>query len=215
MAALQLHICAETYAFDAATLTAATHSYTWSDAGLDWSSVSRRDVYLTVPTPPAQVCPVPAQWKELWRGTVTVGDAAPKHGYVAASSVGDLSNPKHFDLAGTRYTVDEITGSTSGKLSIGFDKALSEAAKARLELFECRYPFPLTVTDVDATTHTYSWSSGGADWSSAYTREMALAVALPVIGLPDMRNGVQGSAEPGMTVGDSFEGLVTDLNGND
>ena len=47
-AALRLHVCDTTYDFSAATLSSTTHTYSWAD-DLDWSGVSSRTVYLSLP----------------------------------------------------------------------------------------------------------------------------------------------------------------------
>ena len=53
---LVLHVCGEAYAFGDASYDSATSRYTWSGAGLDWSSVASRTLRLRRPsdiTPPA------------------------------------------------------------------------------------------------------------------------------------------------------------------
>ena len=47
-AALRLHVCNTTYNFSAAILNSAPHDYTWT-ANLDWSSLSNRALYLSLP----------------------------------------------------------------------------------------------------------------------------------------------------------------------
>ena len=47
-AALRLHVCNTAYDFSAATLGSSTHTYTWT-GDLDWSSLSSRTVYLSLP----------------------------------------------------------------------------------------------------------------------------------------------------------------------
>ena len=47
-AALKLHVCDAAFDFSAATLDTSTHTYTFT-AGLDWSGVSTRTVYLSLP----------------------------------------------------------------------------------------------------------------------------------------------------------------------
>ena len=52
---LVLHVCGEAYAFGDASYDSATRRYTWSGAGLDWSSVASRTLRLRRPsdiTPP-------------------------------------------------------------------------------------------------------------------------------------------------------------------
>ena len=61
---LVLHVCGEAYAFADASYDSATRRYTWSGAGLDWSSVASRTLRLRRPsdiTPP-----------EFLQGTATV-----------------------------------------------------------------------------------------------------------------------------------------------
>ena len=47
-AALKLHVCDAAFDFSAATLDTATHTYTFT-AGLDWSGLSTRTLYLSLP----------------------------------------------------------------------------------------------------------------------------------------------------------------------
>ena len=47
-AALKLHVCDAAFDFSAATLDTATHTYTFT-AGLDWSGLSSRTLYLSLP----------------------------------------------------------------------------------------------------------------------------------------------------------------------
>ena len=57
---LVLHVCGEAYAFADASYDSATRRYTWSGAGLDWSSVASRTLRLRRPsdiTPPALTPP--------------------------------------------------------------------------------------------------------------------------------------------------------------
>ena len=50
VASLRLHVCGEKYSFSNADYSPLNDSeYTWSAAGLDWSSVSTRTLYLTLP----------------------------------------------------------------------------------------------------------------------------------------------------------------------
>ena len=61
--ALTLHVCARPFALNGATyevLGAKMHDYTWSDTGLDWSAVTARTLYVSLPgtqTAPATVAP--------------------------------------------------------------------------------------------------------------------------------------------------------------
>ena len=47
---LVLHVCGEAYAFGDASYDAGTGRYTWSGAGLDWSSVTSRTLRLSGPS---------------------------------------------------------------------------------------------------------------------------------------------------------------------
>ena len=84
VAALKLHVCDASFALSDATYTSTAgplvdsdHIYTWDDTGLDWSSVTTRALYLsvptasTVPTPtpggPAEVA-VPSDWSLIPAG---------------------------------------------------------------------------------------------------------------------------------------------------
>ena len=49
---LVLHVCADaSFAFADASFASTTHTHTWADSGLDWSAVTTRVLYLSVPTP--------------------------------------------------------------------------------------------------------------------------------------------------------------------
>ena len=63
---LVLHVCARAFALSAASYEKYSddmHDYTWSDTGLDWSAVTARTLYVSLPgtqTAPATVAPVVA-----------------------------------------------------------------------------------------------------------------------------------------------------------
>ena len=55
LAQLTLHVCGDSFALADATVSSTEHSYSWNSAGLDWSSVTSRTLYLSVPTKTAPV----------------------------------------------------------------------------------------------------------------------------------------------------------------
>ena len=57
-AVLHLHVCGETYALGDPGVRRSASTFRWGSAGLDWSSVSTRVLYLTVDTLPATGAPV-------------------------------------------------------------------------------------------------------------------------------------------------------------
>ena len=48
-AALALHVCADSFSFNAAQHESSTHDYTWSNPGFTWASRDVRTLYLTLP----------------------------------------------------------------------------------------------------------------------------------------------------------------------
>ena len=50
LAELTLHVCGDSFALADATVESTVHTYSWDSAGLDWSSVTSRTLYLSVPT---------------------------------------------------------------------------------------------------------------------------------------------------------------------
>ena len=55
LAQLTLHVCGDAFALADATVESTVHTYSWPGAGLDWSSVTSRTLYLSVPTKTAPV----------------------------------------------------------------------------------------------------------------------------------------------------------------
>ena len=55
LAQLTLHVCGDSFALADATVNSTSHTYSWNSAGLDWSSVTSRTLYLSVPTKTAPV----------------------------------------------------------------------------------------------------------------------------------------------------------------
>ena len=77
---LVLHVCDKPFRFD--EFHQSSKSYTWSNTGLDWSSVSERTLYLSVPAGALPPKGIPAIWgdaevgRELfaWTGDIADGD---------------------------------------------------------------------------------------------------------------------------------------------
>ena len=110
-AALRLHVCNADYNFNAAVLTNITHSYTFS-ADLDWSGISSRTLYLSLPANNA------ATGTPTISGTATVGQMLTAVTTALADSDG---LPTTFTYQWVRVdglTETDITGATSSTYTL-------------------------------------------------------------------------------------------------
>ena len=160
--------------------------------------------------PPA-ACPafsVPAGRESIWTGTVTVG-ASPiqveghpvSYGFSGIS--GSLTDPKHFDLGTTRYTVDVATvnrAAPQGQLLFSLDRALTAGQVRSLRLHVCGETYAFADATHASSLDHYSWPTAGLDWSGLVgsTRVLHLTALpnRPATGLP----AVTGTARVGSTV---------------
>ena len=69
LAQLTLHVCGDSFALADATVNSTAHTYAWDSAGLDWSSVTSRTLYLSVPTNTAPVVDNPLENQVATPGT--------------------------------------------------------------------------------------------------------------------------------------------------
>ena len=88
---LVLHVCGEAYAFGDASYDSATRRYTWSGAGLDWSSVASRTLRLRRPS-------------DITAETLTYAFFNPLSGNIELSFANELLDPSSQPRA-TAFTV--------------------------------------------------------------------------------------------------------------
>ena len=116
--ALKLHVCDAAFDFSAATLDTATHTYTFT-AGLDWSGLSTRTLYLSLP----------ANNAATGKPTITGPGTDPnKVGSTLTAAKGDIADtdgvPATLDYQWVRVDgVDEtdIDGATSSTYTLALD----------------------------------------------------------------------------------------------
>ena len=117
-AALRLHVCNAPYDFSAAILTNSTHTYTFS-ADLDWSSLSSRTLYLSLPANHA------ATGTPTISGTATVGQMLTAVTTALADSDGlpttftyqwvRVDGSNETDIAGATSSTYTLAGADQGK----------------------------------------------------------------------------------------------------
>ena len=128
-------------------------------------SLASAAVAIRAAMPPA-TCPaftVPAGREQVWTGTVTVGAAFTQveghpvsYGFPGIS--GSLTDPKHFDLGPTRYTVDVATvnrAAPQGQLLFSLDRALTVGQVRSLRLHVCGETYAFA----DATHSSFGLST--------------------------------------------------------
>ena len=105
---LVLHVCGEAYSFSDASYDAGTHRYTWSGAGLDWSSLTSRTLRLSGPsdtTPPAlRSSPLPRILATVSDLAVVIFDEVIDHDSLPPTSAFSVS------ADGDRVSVTRIAG---------------------------------------------------------------------------------------------------------
>ena len=115
VATLKVHICDDGFDFSSATHDASGHTYTWPSASLDWSSVTTRTVYLSVPDNAApeftEGAPATREIQETL-GSATTATPADIGAAVAATDTGDTLT---YTLEGTDASSFDIV-SASGQL---------------------------------------------------------------------------------------------------
>ena len=135
-ATLSLHVCGETYALAGAFHYLVTETFGWSSAGLDWSALSSRTLYLTV-------AGSAATGKPAVTGTARVGSTVTASTALIRDADG-LTSPAYeyrwlrvdggseTEISGATGRTYELTGDDAGKrvkVRVSFtDDALNEEA---------------------------------------------------------------------------------------
>ena len=153
-AALRLHVCNEDYNFSAAVLTNITHSYTFS-ADLDWSGISSRTLYLSLPANNA------ATGTPTISGTATVGQMLT----AVTTALADTDGlPTTFTYQWVRVdglTETDITGATSSTYTLA---AADQGKKVKVKV-----SFTDDLNGMETRT------------SDAYPATSTVAAALPTV----------------------------------
>ena len=172
---LTLHVCdSEGFALADATRFGSYH-YRWNNSGLDWSDVSERTLYLSMP---AESCAAPAlaDRRQVWTGKVEVATHPEFLGYDGTRG-GSVDNPG-FSVGDHNNTVDGAflrRGTDAGKLILSFGRSLWSRLRPRLTLHACDDEFALINTRNFGPNH-YQWNDDkGLDWSDGGKRTLYLS----------------------------------------
>ena len=176
LAKLTLHVCdSEGFALADATRFGPYH-YRWNNSGLDWSDVTERTLYLSIPV---ASCAAPAlgDRRQVWTGKLKVAAHRDFFGYDGTQG-GSLENPG-FSVGDYNNTVDGAflqRGAATGKLILSFKNALWSRLRPRLTLHVCdSEPFALDNTSNFGPNH-YRWNDDmGLDWSELLERTLYLS----------------------------------------
>ena len=176
LAKLTLHVCdSEGFALADATRFGPYH-YRWNNSGLDWSDVTERTLYLSIPV---ASCAAPAlgDRRQAWTGKLKVAAHRDFFGYDGTQG-GSLENPG-FSVGDYNNTVDGAflqRGAATGKLILSFKNALWSRLRPRLTLHVCdSEPFALDNTSNFGPNH-YRWNDDmGLDWSELLERTLYLS----------------------------------------
>ena len=199
LAKLTLHVCgSEGFALADASRFGPYH-YRWNNSGLDWSDVSERTLYLSIP---AASCAAPAlgDRRQVWTGNVKVATHPEFYGYDGTRG-GSLENP-NFSVGDHNNTVDGAflqRGADAGKLILSFKNALWSRLRPRLTLHVCdSEPFALDNTTNFGPNH-YRWNDNtGLDWSEL--RERTLYLSQPANNAATGMPTITGTASVGETL---------------
>ncbi len=199
LAKLTLHVCgSEGFALADATRFGPYH-YRWNNSGLDWSDVTERTLYLSIPV---ASCAAPAlgDRRQVWTGKLKVATHPEFFGYDGTQG-GSLENP-NFSVGGHNNTVDGAfvqRGTHAGKLILSFGSSLWTRLRPRLTLHVCdSEPFALDNTSNFGPNH-YRWNDDmGLDWSELLERTLYLSQPAnnAATGLPT----ITGTASVGETL---------------
>ena len=178
-AALKLHVCDAAFDFSAATHDSSTYTYTFA-ADLDWSGLSTRTVYLSLPANNA------ATGAPEILGTATVGETLT----AAKGTIADADGvPTTFTYQWVRVdglTETDITGATSStytlasadsgkklKVKVGFTDNLSGEEERKSDASGTVTAVPTTgalVSNIGQSVHTSSATLGSSqDLHQAFT----------------------------------------------
>ena len=210
LAKLTLHVCdIEGFALADATRFGPYH-YRWNNSGLDWSDVTERTLYLSIPV---ASCAAPAlgDRRQVWTGKLKVAAHRDFFGYDGTQG-GSLENPG-FSVSDYNNTVDGAflqRGADTGKLILSFKNALWSRLRPRLTLHVCdSEPFALDNTSNFGPNH-YRWNDDmGLDWSELLERTLYLSQPAnnAATGLPT----ITGTA----TVGETLTAVTTGIADTD
>ena len=176
LAKLTLHVCgSEGFALADATRSGPYH-YRWNNSGLDWSDVSERTLYLSIPV---ASCAAPAlgDRRQVWTGKLKVATHRDFFGYDGTQG-GSVDNPS-FSVGDHNNTVDGAflqRGADTGKLILSFGRGLWSRLRPRLTFHVCdSEPFALENTSNFGPNH-YRWNDDmGLDWSELLERTLYLS----------------------------------------
>ena len=198
LAKLTLHVCgSEGFALADATRFGPYH-YRWNNSGLDWSDVTERTLYLSIPV---ASCAAPAlgDRRQVWTGKLKVATHPEFFGYDGTRG-GSVENPS-FSVGDHNNTVDGAfvqRGTEAGKLILSFGSSLSTRLRPRFTFHVCDDEFALSNTTNFGPNH-YRWNDDtGFDWSELLERTLYLSQPANNVatGLPT----IAGTANVGQTL---------------
>ena len=154
--------------------------------------------------------------RQVWVGTVAVGESGSHHGWRDADSVGNLANTT-FRIGSTDYEIAS-TYVNSGEAGVANDSSfqfelktiLSSGHRAALTLYACNAAYALSSAQRVETSSTYVWEDTNLDWSTVATRTLYLAVRhnTAATGKP----AISGTATVGSTL-TAARGTIVDTDG--
>ena len=210
LAKLTFHVCdSEGFALADARRFGSYH-YRWDNSGLDWSDVTERTLYLSIPV---ASCAAPAlgDQRQVWTGKVKVATHPEFFGYDGTRG-GSLENPS-FSVGDHNNTVDGAfvqRGTKAGKLILSFGSSLWTRLRSRFTFHVCDDEFALSNTTNFGPNH-YRWNDDtGFDWSELLERTLYLSQPAnnAATGMPT----IMGTATVGQTLTASNSG-ITDTDG--
>ena len=209
LAKLAFHICgSEDFALADATRSGPYH-YRWNNSGLDWSDVTERTLYLSIPV---ASCAAPAlgDRRQVWTGKLKVA-AHPEFFGNDGTRGGSLENPS-FSVGDHNNSVDGAflqRGENAGKLILSFKNLLWTRLRPRFTLHVCDDEFALSNTSRFGPNH-HRWNDAGLDWSELLERTLYLSQPAnnAATGMPT----IEGTATVGQTLTASTTG-ITDTDG--
>ena len=114
VADLVVHVCGEYFAFADASYNSSQMTYTWSNSGLDWSGLTMRTLYLSVPAN------TPATGAPTITGTARVGQTltAVTSGIMDADGLTSPTYTYQWILVATDSTEADISGATASTYTL-------------------------------------------------------------------------------------------------
>ena len=122
--------------------------------------------------------------RQVWTGTVTVGESGRHHGYGDADSFGALDDTTYrigstdYEVENTYVNAGEVGVANDSFLQFGLKTDLSSEHRAALTLYVCNAAYTLSSAGRHPETLgvRYAWGGTSLDWSSDATRTLYLAV---------------------------------------